>query len=171
MANTPIARAFHGLRDHVSVLKLEGQLRYPHAHALRRLADDLLAEEQIETVLLDLRGVELIDSTVLGVLARMGRANLERRGRRAIVVCAPGEVATCLLSSALDTLFAMVDDYTFEPSVSLVEVPIEPPKGVLEAKLGQLMLEAHRDLSAVNPRNSQAFQDVISALESELRGR
>lgn len=168
MPSTVTPRASHGHVEDALVLVLSGPIRFVTAQALRRYVDELLASES-DGVLVDLRGVTVIDSTGMGLLARIGRAAMNR-GRRAALVCPPNDVAVTLRSAAFDELFVMVDAYPFEEEpTSLTEVPLDALQGsASDLDLGRIILDAHRDLAGVSERNVEAYREVIAALEADL---
>jgi anti-anti-sigma factor len=160
------ARASFGHVQGVSVLRLAGQIRFVTARALRHFVDDFIAHDDGDGMLIDLRAVELLDSTALGLLARIGRDSLTRRGRRAVIVCPDNDVAICLRSAAFDELFVILDEYPYVDTTPLVDVPLDAPDG--EPELGRVILDAHRDLARLSERNLDVYRDVIAALEAEL---
>jgi anti-anti-sigma factor len=166
MATMQSPKAFLGHLEQSLVLVLKGQVRYMTARALRTFLDDLMAHEGNDAVIIDLRELEAIDSTGMGLLARLGRTTLEH-GRRSVIVCSVRDVMTCLRSAAFDTLFIIEEQWPFEQEATLDEVPLES-KDPLPDAMGRVMLEAHRDLAALSEANRQAFTGVIVALESEL---
>jgi anti-anti-sigma factor len=149
-------------------LVLKGQVRYIAAHALRSFIDDLLVQRPGDTVIIDLRELESIDSTGMGLLAHLGRVALEH-GRRAVIVCGVHDVMTCLRSAAFDSLFVMVERWPFAEEADVSEVPLDDGE-LLPDVVGRLMLDAHRDLASLSEENRQTFAGVIAALESELHG-
>lgn len=166
MGTCPTPKAFYGHVDQSPILALKGEIRYLDARMLRGFIDDLLARDENDTVILDLRELQAIDSTGLGLLAHVGRYTLEH-GRRAVIVCSVRDVLTCLRSVAFDTMFLILDQWPFADEASLAEVPLH--SGELPTEImGRVMLEAHRDLASVSDENQRAFAGVISALESEL---
>jgi anti-anti-sigma factor len=145
---------------------LKGQVRYATARALRSFIDNLLVQQLSDTIIIDLRELESIDSTGMGLLAHLGRATLEH-GRRAVIVCGVHDVLTCLRSAAFDTLFVIVERWPFAEEASVSEVPLDD-EDLLPDIMGRLMLDAHLDLASLSEGNRQAFAGVISALESDL---
>ena len=91
MANMTAPRAFYGHLDESLVLVLKGQIRYMTARAVRSFFDGFLLEQGRDAVVIDLRELDFIDSTGMGLLARIGRATLEH-GRRSVIVCADRDV-------------------------------------------------------------------------------
>jgi anti-anti-sigma factor len=152
------------------VLRLAGQIRFVTVGGLRRFVDEVVAREDADGVTIDLRDVAVIDSTGLGLLARIGSASLRRCARRAVIVCPDNDVAICLRSAAFDELFVMLDEYPYEDDAPLAEVSLEPREsGAAEPHLGRVILDAHRDLACISERNREVYRDVIAALEAELR--
>jgi anti-anti-sigma factor len=147
------------------VLVLEGRVHYAFTAHLRALFDELSERLADETLLVDLRPLEAIDSTGMGLLARLGRAALER-GRRGVIVCTNDDVSICLRSAAFDQLFVFLEHWPLEEAMPLGEVPLGAGDFSPE-QLGHVMLEAHRDLATLSERNRQSFAAVISALEAE----
>jgi anti-anti-sigma factor len=138
---------------------------------LRRFVDDIVAQDDGVGVTIDLRDVDTIDSTGLGLLARVGRLSLQKRGRRAVIVCPDNDVATCLRSAAFDELFVMLDEYPYVDGAPFTEIPLGPPDGSQgEPELGRVILDAHRELARISEHNLDAYRDVIAALEAELGG-
>ncbi len=166
MATVPAPRAYCGRFDQSPILVLKGQFRYVTARTLRLFIDDLLARQPGDTLIIDLRELESIDSTGMGLLAHLGRTTLQH-GRRAVIVCGVKDVMTCLRSAAFDTLFVIVERWPFPEEASVSEVPLDDGD-LLPDIMGRLMLDAHRDLASLSEANRQAFAGVISALESDL---
>lgn len=160
------SQASFGRREQVAVLALRGVVRYPLATALRAFVDDVVLTGACNTVFIDLSAVEVLDSTAMGLLARIGRFVLERHDRKATLVAPRHDVAVCLEAAAFGTLFQLVDAYPFDPHVELNDVPLEAG---LSAQAASVMLEAHRALAELGEANRATFSDVIRSLEGEVR--
>jgi len=162
-------RAFYGHLDEALVLVLKGQVRYMTARALRSFFDGLLPQEGNDAIVIDLRELDFIDSTGMGLLARIGRTTLEH-GRRSVIVCSDQDVLTCLRSASFDRLFIIVEQWPFEQEARVAEVPLESRDPVPDV-MGRIMLEAHRDLAAMSDQNRLAYSEVVATLEAELNRR
>jgi anti-anti-sigma factor len=171
--NPAIPHVYFGQVESTSVLKLTGPIRFVAAQALRQFVDTLIARVDHGGVLIDLRWVDVIDSTGMGLLARIGRTSLQRLGRRAVIACPNNDVAICLRSVAFDELFVMLETYPFDDDgPALAEIPLAANgcgPTADELGLGRVILDAHRDLASVSERNLAAYRDVIAALEADLR--
>jgi anti-anti-sigma factor len=164
MATVRAPRAFCGYFDQSPILVLKGQVKYMTARALRSFIDDVLVQRG-DTIIIDLRELESIDSTGMGLLAHLGRAALAH-GRRAVIVCGVHDVMTCLRSAAFDTLFVIVERWPFAEEASVSEVSLDDDD-LLPDIMGRIMLEAHRDLASLSDENRLVYAGVISALESD----
>jgi hypothetical protein len=132
--------------------------------------DDVIAQAGCDTVFIDLRGVDFIDSTGLGMVARIGRLTLESRGRRAAIVVAPGDVEVTLRSAGFDELFVMLAEFPYDPAVELREIPLSDLASAHDGQMGHLILDAHRDLAGVSQESRATFRQVIDTLEADLEG-
>ena len=166
MATVRSSKAYWGRCDHSPILVLKGPFRYLTAWALRSSIDDLLAQEPCDTVIIDLRELESIDSTGMGFLAHLGRIALQH-GRRAVIVCAVKDVMTYLQSAGFDTLFLIMEHWPFDEEAKVSEVNLDQGDLIPDI-MGRIILDAHRELASLNEQNRQTFGGVISALESDL---
>ncbi len=166
MATLQAPRVFLGRYEQGPVLKLTGHVRYMAARALRSVIDRLAEPQHGETIIIDLRGLETIDSTGMGLLARVGCRSLQR-GRRAVIVCGVLDVTVCLRSAAFDSIFVMTEDWPFDHEADLEEVSLDRAE-LQPDVMSRLMLDAHRDLASLSAENQSTFGAVVSALTAEL---
>ena len=169
MATMQAPRAFLGHQHHSLVLALKGEVRYMAVRTLRPFLDEFVSQAQDDTMIIDLRELEAIDSTGMGLLARLGRITLQH-GRRAVLVCSTEDVMLCLRSAAFDQLFIIEDHWPFDEEARMREIPLEASD--LEPDvMGRFILEAHRDLASLSESNQRTFGGVISALAADLKRR
>jgi anti-anti-sigma factor len=162
MATGHVPRVRYGEGDSSVLLVLEGRVHYLAAKSLRAFADELTSRMRNETLVIDLTAVDAIDSTGMGLLARLGRKTLAR-GRRSVLVCPDNDVLICLRSASFDKLFVVLDESPLDEPIELREVPLDAGNIEPEA-LGAIMLQAHRDLAMLSEENQRAFADVIALL-------
>ena len=169
MENSIMAKAYYGQLGSTSVFRLAGQIRYGLARRLRAFVDDVIAPAGCDAVFIDLREVDFIDSTGLGLVARIGRLTLEQRGRRAAIVVGAGDVAITLRSAGFDELFVMLAEFPYDPGVAASEIPLSELIGPHDSQMGHVILDAHRDLAAVSEESRTTFRQVIDSLEADLK--
>jgi hypothetical protein len=117
--------------------------------------------------MVDLTGLEVLDSTGMGLLAHIGRATLERSGDRAVLAAVPPNVAPCLKSARFEVLFEIVDELPMMPP-ALYELVLEP---TVTADAMYVMREAHAALVELGPPNRDTFEEVLRTLDAELKLR
>jgi len=62
---------YYAITGQRGFLKLAGEIRYPLAASLNQAVNTLLAAPEIQGVVVDLQETDFIDSTCLGLLARV----------------------------------------------------------------------------------------------------
>lgn len=152
--------------DGTWILQLAGDVRHPLAPALNALLDRAFEDAALARFVIDLSATETIDSTCLGVLARIANhLSGSEHGKPAII--APGaEIAALLRGICFDRLFHLVTEPLLDPKRL---APVEPVAADERAMLA-LILEAHRRLCAIDAQTHAVFKDVVTALEQEQRG-
>ena len=148
-------------------LKLAGDLRHPLGPSLNALLDRAFADPDYAGFLIDLSEAENIDSTCLGILARIGiRASQTGRGRPTILG-AGADLREVLEAVCFDGIFHLAD------ADGTVPEGLEPvPELAAEAEpMLALVLEAHRRLCTLDARNQDAFHDLLEVLEREVGQR
>lgn len=157
----------YGHRDQLSWLCFEGAVRYTEARELKAFLERVVLPEMGDTMVIDLRDVESIDSTGLGLLASIGRHTLEHFSRRAVILCPEGSVAQTLRAMQFDKLFTLTAQLE-QPSELALE-PVSPPTG--QEPLANVMLGAHQELSSIDVKNKARFHDVVNVLEQAVARR
>ncbi|MDQ2696789.1 MAG: STAS domain-containing protein [Pseudomonadota bacterium] len=150
------------------VLKFTGDIRYTLSPCLDHFIDRLFARPAFDDVLIDLTETTVIDSTILGLLAKIANLLRERNGRRPTLVTAGEDIHQLLDSVGFDAVFTLL---TRRPSGLGMASAVDTSEPFQEEELARTVLEAHQILSDLNERNRAAFQSVVDALKNELAGR
>lgn len=146
-------------------LELGGELRHTLGPALNALFDRVFADPGFEHMAIDLSAAESIDSTCLGVLARIGNQAVQANRTQPTIISNNNDISELLLALCFDRLFNMVNaDGVIAENLQAVPVPDTD-----EGTLLTLVLEAHRRLCDIDQRNSNVFCDVVSLLENEAK--
>lgn len=156
-----------GQTDQVSWLSFEGAMRYTECREMKAFLERTVFPGMADTMVIDLRGVESVDSTALGLLALIGKTSLSRYSRRAVIVVPEGNVAQCLRAMQFDKLFTMSD--TLDQPRDLQLTPVSIDAG--QEPLVSVMLGAHKELSSLDDRNKARFNDVVDVLEQAVKRR
>ena len=145
-------------------LELSGDLRHTLGPALNDLLDLAFSRPGTSAFLIDLSAAEAIDSTCLGILARIAIWSREHGAPRPIIVSVDEDIVETLMAVRFDRLFDLRGG-TGGESGSWQE--LTPGGGADHERMTGLVLDAHRRLSAIDEHNRQMFKDVVEALEHE----
>ncbi len=158
---------FHARRGRTHVVKFVGDIRYTMGCSVDDFLDWLFQQGDLDDILVDLTETTSIDSTSLGLLAKIGNFLAERFQRTLTIVSTNEDVNTILDSVGFCDVFNVSDLPPCEVGVG-TELPIGQPS---ETALARTLLEAHRLLCDLNEKNREEFRNVVEALESEVSER
>ncbi len=163
-------RIDYAIHDVFLVLKFVGEIRYTMGGvfggpaALNAFLEKTLSGGQIHEVIIDLTETESIDSTNLGVLAKVTRYTQEHCGHQAVIISTNRDINTLLESVGFDQVFTILT----ETNVSGSGLQPLPEHHADSRQFARLVLDAHKELAALNEQNRDAFKSVISALEGTM---
>lgn len=148
------------------VLKLRGDVRVPICTSLEKFIEDhLLNDKRLRAVMIDLTETDSIDSTALGLLAKIAVALRELNLGKPIILCLSSDINRILASMGFDEVFRIL-----QTTAALRDRLDELPDEVLsEAEVTQCVIDAHRTLMGLSESNQQTFRSLVDALESEKR--
>ncbi|HQC71163.1 MAG TPA: STAS domain-containing protein [Candidatus Competibacteraceae bacterium] len=156
--------AFYVKQNQTYILKLVGDIRYTMGCTLGDFLDDLFAHGDCDDIIVDLTDTQSIDSTSLGLLAKIANFSRQRFARRTTLLSTHPDVNQVLDNLGFYDIFNIRD--TGEAiTAALRELAIQPPA---KEQLTRIVFEAHRALSELNPRNQEAFRSVLDSLRPKL---
>ena len=175
----PNGRVTHAESGGVHVFRYFGRVNYVLAPAIKQFADELVNQGDVRGWVFDLTQAEILDSTNLGLLARLAaRAGSGDEGpARSIIVSASDDMNSVLRSMRFDQLFDIVSEPAGaaelaegagdEDDADEEDIRSADPSA---REVGQTMLDAHRALMALSEAGRLQFEQVVVALEAELSG-
>lgn len=146
------------------VIKLIGDVRVPMCTSLDVFLEKMFADPDLTAVLIDLTQTAGIDSTALGLIAKIA-VFLKDRGSKPVILSTNPDVNRVLYSMGFDRVFVILES-TVRESQSLDELPQDEPS---EQELTRNVIEAHRVLMGLNEQNKETFRNLVDALESEQK--
>jgi len=158
-------KILYAVHEGTWVLRLRGDVRATWCASLDGLIDRLLADPSLAAVLVDLREATNIDSTMLGILARLAVRVREKLAAAPLVVAPNADLRRLLDSMCLDKVFTIVDEAR-AAGCECAELAIEDRP---DAELCRQVADAHRTLMAIDARNHATFRDVVATLEDQQR--
>ena len=158
---TDTASVLAAEHDGVHWLKLRGDVRLTLGNTIEAYIARMFSTTRFHGVLIDLVEAEGLDSTTLGLLARIAIRCRERTGAYPTVLAPDPGIRRVLQGVGFDRVFDIRDQL---PSVAeaLEELPVVAAS---EAATRCTIIEAHRTLMDLDERNRAAFVDLVKMLE------
>ncbi len=155
--------------DHqgIYVVKLVGDVRLNLCTTFDSFIDKMFAHGDFRGVVFDMHQTEGVDSTTLGLMAKIAFRAEERGKGKPLVLCDNKGLLHLMDSMGFEELMdfnghADNDAYAAEP----VPLKCNDPD---ERSAREMVLEAHRVLMSMNEQNAETFRDLVHALEAEKR--
>lgn len=149
--------------DGIYVLLFEGDVRLTLCKAVDGFLEKMFHNHQFKSVLVDLSKTDSIDSTSLGLLAKLSIKADKLFNYRPTLLSPHPDISRILFSMGFEDVFSIVE----EPLRYEEQLEELPSLKTSSEELRKRVLEAHRTLMAMNENNRQAFQDLVETLESE----
>lgn len=144
------------------VLKFIGDVRLTLCAALDAYIEKIFSALSFDAIIIDLTETENIDSTSLGLLAKLSILSRQKVGLLPTLVSNHEDMNRLLQSMGFDQVFNILSEGT-PTSVELEDLPGQE---LSEEVVKDKVLEAHRILMNLNEHNREAFRDLVSTLES-----
>lgn len=157
-------RILVGNHNGIYVIRFEGDVRVTLCGSFDHYLDVMLADQEFVSALVDLSDAIAIDSTSLGVLAKLSIGVQQRKDRLPTLVCDAPDILRILHNMGFDDVFAIVDE-DFATQQNLAELPVSSDIG--EDEMRERVIDAHKVLMSMNQQNAETFKDLVSALEAE----
>ena len=147
------------------LLKLVGDVRLTLSTSLNRYMEALFGNNGIKRVIVDMLDTEGVDSTTLGLIAKLGLHSRQHYKTNVQLFCQNQSILSTLDCMGFDEI---IDICSKTPEVA-GELRRLETKDVEIDDLREQVLESHKLLRKLNPDNGKEFSDLIQALESDLR--
>ncbi len=144
------------------VLKCVGDVRLTFCSALNETIEKILKTNSFKSIVIDLTEVISIDSTTLGLLAKLSILSKRKFGMLPTLASTNPDVSRVLDSMGFNQVFNVV--HTPAPCPECLDDLPEQARS--EAVVNERVLEAHQILMSLNQSNRDAFRDLVSALEN-----
>ncbi|WP_323846770.1 STAS domain-containing protein [Microbulbifer magnicolonia] len=152
-----------GAHQGIYVIKLVGDVRLNLCTSFDNFIDNMFAHDDFTDVVFDLHSAEGVDSTTLGLMAKIAIRALERGCQKPLALSADDGMRHLLDAMGFDALIEVSDeerDYGAETKPLQCKTPDE-------YSAREKVLEAHRVLMSMNEQNAETFRDLVHTLELE----
>ena len=149
--------------DNVPILKFIGDVRVLMSSALDNYFTSLYGRPVLDKMIIDMTEAQGIDSTALGLLAKMAIQLRNRFNVRPIIVSTNPDITRILQSMSMDLICEILDEVN-DSVASFDELNAQDET---EDSVRKKVIEAHQTLMALSDDNKAEFQDLVSALKAD----
>jgi anti-anti-sigma factor len=149
--------------DHY-LIKLVGDVRLTLSGSLNRYMDVLFGNNNVQSVVVDMLDAKAVDSTTLGLIAKLGLHCREQYQMNVKLFCQNPSIVRTLECMSFDEI---IDIFQQSPDEFDAELRCLDAVTSEVDEVRQQVLEAHKLLIKLNPKNGAEFTDLINALEAD----
>lgn len=149
------------------VIRLSGAIKYMNvATEFEAFIDSLIEKIEINSVIIDMRYCTYIDSTDLGILARISVTQSQRQAPQPVIVYTPkSDIEIILKDVGFNRVFNFVDSIELEGTDFTT---LENSGMGSELKMAKLMVDAHKELIGIDDSNIEKFGAVVNLMEKSV---
>lgn len=150
--------------DHegVYVIKMIGDVRLTLCISFDKFIDAMFSSSNFSSVLFDLSEAEAIDSTTLGLMAKISILGQERQGITPVILATSPGIQRILRTMGFGDIFTIVDKLD---APALADKPLNCV-ACDEDEVKAKVLEAHKILIGLNQSNAETFRNLVNMLEN-----
>ncbi len=155
------------------VLRYVGRVDYTMAPAIERYLEQIAhGGGEARPFLFDVTDASLIDSTNLGLIARLVERSRGDGASRSAVVCPAGDTDDVIRSMGFEALVDLLAERPMtlrHPAASSDdEEEVVTDEAASQGEMLRTMLEAHRTLAGLDVEDCSQWRDVVTMLEAEM---
>ncbi|MBN2163673.1 MAG: anti-sigma factor antagonist [Pontiellaceae bacterium] len=147
----------------IYLIQLIGNVRYTISRGLDKLINRISRDENAREIIIDLADTQFMDSTNLGLLAKLATVSHEKFNTYPLLISNNRNINLILDSMGFQQIFRMTSGRATSASSPLRFQDISDPG----SPSANILLEAHRQLSGMNAKNAETFHDVIELLTED----
>jgi len=154
--------------DHqgVYVIKMSGDVRLTLCISFDECIEELTARDGFYTILFDLTEAEGLDSTTLGLIAKLAVKSHAQNNKKPLIICTDPGIERLITTMGLDDVCELIAEPPTEyceitDFVSLNEVDDSYDEEQIKSKI----LESHCVLMELNESNRETFKDLVQTLK------
>lgn len=149
--------------DHagVYVIKMVGDVRLTLCISFDQFIDTMFSRADFCDVMFDLSDAEAIDSTTLGLMAKIALQGREEKGITPVIFSNNESINRLLQTMGFQEIFTIVSD---------LDAPVQPEQALAmdateEQQVKEKVIEAHKILMGLNRDNRETFRNLVKMLE------
>jgi anti-anti-sigma factor len=147
----------------IYVLKFVGEIRLNLCSTLDQLIESITNNPLFKTVVIDLTETTVIDSTTLGLLAKIAVIAKKKNHFLPTIISTNPDITRIIIAMGFDQIFLILK----EPATSIEELQELPIMRCTEEDTRLKVLDAHKVLMDINDHNREQFKDLVEILEAD----
>lgn len=148
----------------VYVLKLVGEVRLNFCSTIDSAIEAMTSDPDFASIVVDLSETTLIDSTTLGLLARLAIQAKQKSHFLPSIVSTNPDITRVIETMGFENVYLILRE-PVESNQHLTELS---PQDITEEELRTNVLNAHKVLMNLNEHNHEQFKDLVATLEGDL---
>ena len=149
--------------DGTHIFKLIGEVRAQSCISLDKLLARIEQQQNVIGAIVDLTQTTFIDSTVLGILAKLGLKLKQAHQIQAVMLSTNPDITTLANSMGLGQVFVILN-YSGDPNVCTKTLIDD---NVNHSTMLCTVLDAHKTLMNLNKNNQNMFEPLVKQLEKQ----
>jgi len=146
----------------VNVIRMIGDVRLTLCLSFDAFIDHVLSQENFKSVVFDLTQARAIDSTTLGLMAKIAILGQRKQHPKPVVISSDAGITRLLVSMGFEDIFDIVDHANLALQADTPLAANTEQEDVIK----DTIINAHKTLSQMNDQNEQTFKELISTLET-----
>ena len=148
----------------VYVLKLVGEVRLNLCSTIDSAIESMTSDPDFASIVVDLSETTLIDSTTLGLLARLAIQAKQKSHFLPSIVSTNPDITRVITTMGFESVYLILK----EPASSSQALSELAPQEITEEELRENVLSAHKVLMNLNEHNREQFKDLVATLEVDV---
>ena len=141
-------------------IKLVGDVRLPWCISLDTYCEKVIKQPGLKKVFIDLTDTDNIDSTTLGVLAKISNYSRKFRGNLPILISINDDIDRLIISTGLMSVFEIKKDFNINPDL-FDNLPIVSSS---DEEIKKSVIDAHQKLMELTKDNQLKFKSLVDYL-------
>jgi anti-anti-sigma regulatory factor len=148
------------------VIKLTGDVRMTLCTTIDSCLNTMVQDEHFSEVTVDVSEADGIDSTSLGLLAKISRLATPIMNQVPLLISTNADITRIIESMGFkDRVYTIISQSQMTEAKNMVEANITP---LDENAARERVLEAHKILMSLNENNRQAFKELVECIENQI---
>ena len=145
------------------VIRMLGDVRLTLSVSFDHFIDDMFGRDNFDSIVFDLTAAEAVDSTTLGLMAKISMLATGRGLRQPLIISTSPGINRILESMGFSEIFDIVENFQLPEQLEAAPLAARDDCDQTKARV----LDAHRILMGMNQKNAETFQDLVKTLEDE----